>query len=88
MSDQKAVYVSVLMHLAIHMYEMHCWIMTQISYNYNGYCNYADRCPILPEGLDMVILKTSASDGSMSCAAGGIEFMLYFLILSWHLPNR
>ena len=59
-----------LVHLAIDIYEVHCWSMTQESGNYNRDCACSNICSILSEGLDMVIVRTAALNGSISFWGG------------------
>jgi len=48
------------------VYEKQCWAMTRKSYNSNGDCAYAHGFPVLAEDSDVVILRTSATNGEMS----------------------
>jgi hypothetical protein len=48
------------------VYEKLSWAMTLKSYNSNGDCAYAHDFPVLAEDPDVVVPRTSATNGDMS----------------------
>ena len=56
---------------AIRAYEMHCCPVTRIRYNCNGDCAFANGFPVLAEGLDVFIPRTSATSSVMPGGWGG-----------------
>lgn len=48
------------------MYEKLSWAVTRKSCNSNGDCAYAHGFPVLAEDPDVVVLRTSATNGDMS----------------------
>jgi len=55
--------------LAIPAHKTHCWALTWKTCNWE--CAYAVGFPVLAEGLDMLILRNSATNGK--CPFGGKE---------------
>jgi len=48
------------------VYQKLSWAVTQKSCNSNGDCAYSHGFPVLAEDPDVVVLRTSATNGDMS----------------------
>jgi hypothetical protein len=72
----EVIRVQVTKNLGILAHSTYCWAMTRKSYNYSGNCAHADRVPVLVEGLNMILEKTSATKSNIFWRGGGREFWL------------
>jgi len=55
--------------------ETHCWAVTRKLYNYNWDCAYVNGFYVLARGLDMVIRRTFAAQGSICFGGNNFGWM-------------